>query len=234
MDDSRKIDGLAPFARRFFEQAAPQDLPVLANSEHVDQPIDAFWEERHAEDSRTWLTGSHGEEVWKRLGVRDRLGPAVRVLNIGVGMGYCTRELAALGTQTHAVDIAPSALARVVDVATTWNAANLNWLPESYFDVALSHLVAQHMNDDALVGQIREVSRALRPEGVFAMQFAHPCDGEGQLDTRLNAKAGAVLRTHDKMSDLASAAGAIITSMEITEQYAAYGMGWSTVHFRKA
>src|SRR6185436_575611 len=128
-------------------------------------------------DCRFWLTGSRAEGVWYPLAIQSRLRRGTVVLNIGVGLGHCTRALVRRGCIVHALDIAPAALAKVERiVAKTWLADNLSALPPKTFDVAISHLVAQHMSDEQLSAQLNAVVASLKPDGVFALQFGTALD----------------------------------------------------------
>jgi SAM-dependent methyltransferase len=51
-------------------------------------------------------------------------------------------------------------------------ADELALLPSSHYDLAISHLTAQHMTDEDLREQIREVTRALKVGGIFSLHLA--------------------------------------------------------------
>jgi len=78
------------------------------------------------------------------------------VLNIGVGQGHCTRALAGRGCEVSALDISRHALDKVASVIRAgYLASALHELPESAFDLAISFLVTQHVDDAALWGPAR-------------------------------------------------------------------------------
>lgn len=213
---------LSRFSRQFLETNAPEGLEDLTRSEAQDEPLGTWWERHHREETEVWRSpGTLGAEIWPRLGVSPRRGDVV--LNIGVGSGQCTRDLHAAGCEVHAMDISPTALERVGDVARLYRPG----APLPPLDLALSHLVAQHMLDADLQAQISHVIGALKPGGVFAIQFAVSTDA--CMDTRASAKGGGVTRTHEHMTALAEAAGARVAAILERESFPQYGASWSVV-----
>lgn len=166
-----------------------------------------WWDIAHKTDHAYWLSGTPGEEVWKRLGVRDRLKPGLRVLNIGVGLGRDTRELVALGCNVSVLDISETALERVKDVAAGW--IDPAQLPDNTFDLALSHLVAQHQADLTLQEQIENVLRSLKPGCMFAIQYAAHAH-TSHLQGRDQIQQGSVYRKPGDFAALVHASGGAI------------------------
>lgn len=130
-----------------------------------------WWDEKHAGNSTRYLTGSTGKVVWDFLKIEKLLIPNAHVLEIGVGLGFCTRDVVARGVRLSVLDISEVALARVRDFTYAQYQTPDN-LPSGGFDLVFSHLVVQHMSDEDLLQQMKEVLRALRPKGIFAFQFA--------------------------------------------------------------
>jgi 2-polyprenyl-3-methyl-5-hydroxy-6-metoxy-1,4-benzoquinol methylase len=167
-----------------------------------------WWDRAHGSNHLYWLSDTPGPEVWARLGVEDLLVHGARVLNVGVGMGRCTRELADRGCLVSVLDISPAAVERVADVAAGYLATELDGLPVDAFDVALSHLVAQHMSDQDLESQIRAVVRSLSTGGVAAIQYATNATGVPTDDSLPhNVKSGNVRRTEDGFHAIVDRAG---------------------------
>jgi hypothetical protein len=114
------------------------------------------------------------------------------------------------------------------------------WLPETFcnvpvdmFDVAISHLVTQHMRDDDLMYQIQCVIKALKPSGIFAMQFAFAWDSErNDLSNPedILVKGGGVCRTLGRMIQLIQNAGGIVVWAERIGMYPDYRSGWYALH----
>jgi SAM-dependent methyltransferase len=178
--------------------------------EDNSQPIQDFWEQAHERNDEGWLTGSPGLDEWTNLDVVPRVLPGVRVLNIGVGLGRGTLDLAAQGCRVTAVDISSKALDRVRSrVAAVCPADNLQALPSASFDLALSHLVAQHMSDADLQTQFTHVMRSLADTGLFAVEFITYWEqSEPSMRDNLEwRKRGGVGRTLGHMCDLSERAG---------------------------
>jgi SAM-dependent methyltransferase len=211
-------------------------------SDTNQESIHAWWDRAHKNDALIWLSGYSGPEIWERLEVDPLLSPKAVVLNIGVGLGYCTHALSGRGCTIHALDISDVALNRVRSIATPWLADNVASLPINTFDVALSHLVVQHMLDDALLPQMKAVIKSLKPNGIFALQFAKYTDKQSQNKpiTSMAAKGGGVLRTVEAMESMAIEAGgeiALSVPKEFSETggwaWHESGWAWHVIHIRR-
>jgi SAM-dependent methyltransferase len=210
------------------------NMADISRSEAAAEPIGTWWDHAHGIDHQQWLTGSPGAEVWERLDVVGPLRPGTAVLNIGVGLGRCTRELAVLGCTVSALDISPVAVERIKDVATGYLASDLGSLPANRFDLALSHLVAQHMRDADLLDQIHHVVRSLKPDGLFAMQYADHKFGvlSDQPQTMDMAKGGSICRQEDQMAALADQAGGRVVRSILRESHDC-GIIWRVAHIQR-
>jgi len=209
--------------------------------ESVRQWWDACHSGSHPEKD-FFLTGHQGPEVWQHLQVRDMLAPGLNVLNIGVGQGHCTRNLAGLGCRVAVLDISPLALEKVREA--TWAgylAGNLEktpsegGLPENSFDLALSFLVTQHMEHTGLEQQLKAVICALKPEGIFAIQYAFPLDPQTYPadDIPDRCKVGGVVRTPEVFEDMVRRAGGHTERHWEHSRYPQYDIGWCIAHIRK-
>ncbi len=96
------------------------------------------------------------------------------VLVIGVGMGHETTELSKRNLAAlDVLDISESAISKVKGITRSqYLASDVSTLPSNEYDIVSSHLVNQHMSDQDFDIQCRHVIRSLKPEGIFAMQFA--------------------------------------------------------------
>jgi 2-polyprenyl-3-methyl-5-hydroxy-6-metoxy-1,4-benzoquinol methylase len=207
---------------------------IQKKSAEAAQTVDEFWKEVHKADEVLWLSDYPGPEIWQRLGVVGRIRPGATVLNIGIGLGRCTRALHDAGCVVHAMDISPLALERVSDFATTWLASDADKLPGGTFDVVLSHLVAQHMRDGDLIQQIRTVLPALKHNGVFAMQFSTLENEQSMVSETLdNIKDGRVLRTPQEMRKLVAQAGGFVRRMLKREHHAHARVTWWVVQISR-
>jgi len=217
-----------PSIGELWETSKPRLLPSSNLS------IEQFWETAHKTEELLYLSGYPGLEIWERLRVVDRVVPGAVVLNIGVGLGHCTRALAQRGCIVHALDISREGLAKISDIATTWHVDDLDRIPTDFFDLALSHLVWQHMQDDVLSTQMRAVFRSLKPDGLWASQFLVPCASGAPLRqyTDVDSMGGGVLRSDAAVSRLANAAGG--KAVEFFEYQTGPDWVWHVVHARKA
>jgi SAM-dependent methyltransferase len=207
----------------------------IFSSESKNEELRDWWETAHSQNKTLWLSGYPGPEIWNRLEVEERLVPGATVLEIGVGLGYCTRALFDRGCEVHTLDISAAALDRVKEFATTWIASELDRLPEDKFDVAISHLVAQHMFDHDLETQIRAVVRALRRNGVFAMQFSKPVGDEqiAHIPGRADAKGGSVWRTPERLEAIVNAAGGKVVRSVPKESSQERQWAWHVAHIMR-
>lgn len=195
-----------------------------------------WWDHHHGGKGNfgLWLTGSKGADVWYSLKITDYIYPKQTVLNIGVGLGNCTRSLAEAGCVVHVLDISQKALDKVKGVVKAcWLPATFREVPAGTFDLAISNLVTQHMRDDDLVLQIQGVVNALKPGGIFAMQFAFAWDSEqndlaNPSDTLV--KGGGVCRTLGRMVQLVQGAGGVVVWAERIGMYPDYRSGWYALH----
>lgn len=196
------------------------------------EPTAAFWDKAHAADKRLWISGTEPLEIWARLTAMPLLKPGSRVLNIGVGTGACTRALASHGVAVSVLDISRTALDKVKDVADGWLASDLEAIPSRIFDAALSHLVAQHMNNPDLERQMRAVFRGLKPGGTFAIQYVETFDGEDtHNETEEGVRAGGVLRSPAFFAGMVQRSGGKVVWDQPRERW---GATWRVAHLTPA
>lgn len=140
--------------------------------------IASFWHDRMGE-------GNDFVDVliWP---VVQRLLPPVnglRVIDIGCGNGLYSRKLASEGAHVHAIDYshrmieharsASRGQAIEYEVLDASNSNELNRLPTSRFDVAVSTMVLMDMVD--VPPLLAALPRILGPGGSFVFATAHPC-----------------------------------------------------------
>lgn len=210
----------------------------LQQSEKEAESVQQWWDKCHsnAGDFDFWLSGSSGNDVWSSLKIEDRIRPGQKLLNIGVGKGHCTRALAERGCQVHALDISPVALAAISNcVVATWLPSQLTQIPSDTFNLAISHLVSQHMSDANLSQQLSEVVRSLDADGVFAMQFAFRLSGNEEEieETAENIKNGSVCRSLEGMQTMVASAGGRIVWSEKIATFPESNAGWYGIHIKK-
>ena len=211
----------------------------LEASNKLSEPVIDWWNQAHSNHDTKgfWLTGSEPKSVWSRLNIENLIKPGTIVLNIGIGKGICTRSLYEKGCITHVLDISEVALRNVAQyTARAWTPDQLQNLPVNYFDLAISHLVTQHMNNHDLELQLCSVINSLKPnDGIFAMQFAFCLDDENKLpdDSNSNCKSGGVCRGLKYMDEIIRKCGGIITWHKRVEEFSNYNSGWYAIHIHK-
>jgi len=195
--------------------------------------IEDWWDQAHAVKHSLWLTESEGPEIWRALKVANRIKPRTRILNIGVGMGMCTRGLVEHGAKVSVLDISPNAIHRVSDVIDAgYLASRLEELPKDAFDLVISNLVSQHMMDAELEAQLHHVIPSLKAGGLLAMQFSFAWN---QSAMTLNnspeaAKKGAICRTLGRIEAMVDQAEGMISWAQMIASWPEHNIGWYAVH----
>jgi SAM-dependent methyltransferase len=114
----------------------------------------------------------------------DQLAPnceprALRLLEIGCGIGRMTKFLAQAFGEVHATDVSPEmiemARQRLADLPNVHlyatNGVDLAGLPDEYFDIVFSIRVFQHVPSAAVIrANLDDAYRKLRPGGVLRFQ----------------------------------------------------------------
>ena len=108
------------------------------------------------------------------------------ILDLGSGNGYLCRKLAKTGAITTGVELSD----RFVQIAEAREAkeklgieyhhsssAQMDFLPDSYFDKAVANYVLMDVLD--YEAAVQEVFRVLRPGGRFVAVISHPCFSSG-------------------------------------------------------
>ena len=112
--------------------------------------------------------------------LNGRSPTSCRVVEIGCGLGRITRSFAEEFLEVHGIDVSPrmieQARSRLRDypnvILHVGSGKDLGSLPHSYFDVAFSYLVFQHIpSREVIENYIREAARVLKPEGAFRFQL---------------------------------------------------------------
>jgi SAM-dependent methyltransferase len=194
-----------------------------------------FWEESHNYQSNLWLTGTDPEWLFGYHGIKDVLennSLKLKVLNVGVGKGTCTRALHETGHEIYALDISETALNNVSKyVKSTYLASNPTNLPTGFFDIVLHHLVAQHMSFHDLREQCKYLVRSLKPGGVLCIQIATYEDAKrnDQKDSPHNCKKGSVGRSEQEIRNLFGMEGLDIKELSLTHTFPKYGSAWFRV-----
>ena len=157
----------------------------------------ADWDARARENARYYVntaTESWTDEAFFATGERTvaeeiltdmtnicqgREPKQMKVLEIGCGAGRVTRALANLFGEVHAVDVSGEMADRAKRALEGHphahvyqnNGMDLSIVPGENFDFAFSTIVFQHIpSRNVIENYVREVSRLLRPGGLFKFQ----------------------------------------------------------------
>lgn len=136
--------------------------------------------------------GPAGRSRWRRRVqmLTSHLRPEMKVLELGCGTAYFTRELARTGASITAIDISPDLLA---EARLNCSAANVNFEKQnayalSYandsFDSVVGSSVLHHLEIDKA---LKEISRVLRPGG--SLFFTEPNMVNPQIAVQKNVPA---------------------------------------------
>lgn len=199
----------------------------------MNHDLSAYWEECHK--TGAYVSNDGGLDLWGLLNIIPYIVPGRNVLEIGVGHGRDIIELRNEGLNVYALDIAQAAIHKVADiVCDSWLVSQLSFLPDDFFDLAISNLVAQHMSTEALAEQLKYVIKALKPGGIFAMQFADLIvPAEIYNEDLNNQKVGGVCRNLTMMKQMVeSCLGKIIWHKRLRE-FPEYGSCWYAIHISK-
>lgn len=198
-----------------------------------------FWEDAHIQDKKYELTGSSAEGVLKFLNITDKMiRDSKTCLVIGVGFGHETYFFAKNGLQVSVLDISSKALKRVAQITQKqYLPDQLPEVPSDHFDLIVSHLVTQHMNNKDLADQINNCIRALKPDGTFAMQFSSRrktnSDNMNQPIRASDQMAGFVCRSPRFMESLVRKNGGKITWQSWPIYFPHIRLHWYGVHIKK-
>lgn len=167
-----RLPRLARKMRRDWDLRAGEDALHYVNTGRDD------WDE-----SDFFATGEQNvkEFVQADLGAicGDRDPAAMRILEIGSGVGRMTRALATTFGEVHGVDVSPEMVRRAREyLAATPNAhvqcnsgTDLRVLGSLEFDFAFSFIVFQHIPSRTVIDRyVGEVSRRLRRGSLFKFQ----------------------------------------------------------------
>lgn len=154
------------------------------------------WDERASTNARYFVYTDEvlsdeeffqtGEETAREVILNDMANicqgkdpKAMRVLEIGCGIGRVTRVLASLFGEVHAVDVSGEMVRQAQETLSRFsnafiyqnNGMDLAVIPAEPFDFAFSHLVFQHVpSRDIVESYVREAHRLLRPGALFKFQ----------------------------------------------------------------
>jgi SAM-dependent methyltransferase len=160
-----------------------------------------WWEECHRCSIHKYLSGSSPQVTLQQHNITVKPGQVV--LDFGVGLGYMSKYLHELGVTVHALDISKTGLARVEPyTACRWTPDDT--MPSNTYDAAVCHLVAQHVSDEDLEKELRNVLSAMKIDGILSVQFANSPFLDHSVASQMH---GGVCREPGAARDLIARAG---------------------------
>ncbi len=150
------------------------------------------WNRRANHNARYWIATSafetddvfadSGENDARRIleGLEDYLSPSWHVLEIGCGIGRLLKPLASRFHHLCGIDVSKEMIEQSKDwlkahpnVETHENSGiNLSLFPDNSFDLVYSYIAFQHMPEDVFFSYLPEITRVLKPQGLFKFQIA--------------------------------------------------------------
>jgi SAM-dependent methyltransferase len=195
--------------------------------------MEEWWNECHETPGSLYISNYGGRSLWKAMNIRRRVRWRRKVLEIGVGDGKNIRSLRRRGCKVYALDITPAAFEKVKGLTTeTWLAPEN--LPDNFFDLAISHLVTQHIDNGTLELQVRNVLRSLRTGGLLAMQFADWMGIATDYDESFQfQQSGTVRRTLEMIRHIISACEGRIVWVSDPIDFPEFHSRWFYVHIQR-
>jgi len=151
-----------------------------------------------------WLSNQPFKEIHQLLDTTFKID--MKVLVIGIGSGNDIKQLKNITDNIYAADISQKAIDKMEGIIIEgYTPENYDKIPQDYFDLIISHLVSQHMNNEDLNYQIKMMMPCLNKTGVFAMQFASAKDGNNMDEKPVNDEmqmCGAIGRSPEFMKSI--------------------------------
>ncbi len=189
----------------------------------IRQKMREDWDRRARVDPRYWVAATaeadeasyeaSAEQDAKALldGLRDRVAPSARILDLGCGIGRLAAEVAPKFAEVVGIDVSPE----MIETARQLHAgkSNLSFFATSGSDLAdfasasfglvFSYSVLPHLPPDVLEAYFLEVGRVLVPDGWFRFQFWIGPDHSASTDDTLTIR----VYTRERFDSLCADAG---------------------------
>ena len=149
--------------------------PLLAIATGHSQNEDDFW--KSGVDECKNLLGIEGD-LFSTI-IKNKEPSKMKILEIGCGIGRILIPMSKIFGEVIGIDVS----SEMVQLGQKYianlpnckilenNGVDLSLFPDNYFDFCYSFIVFQHIPDKIIVeNYIREVSRVLKPQGIFRFQ----------------------------------------------------------------
>lgn len=195
--------------------------------------MEAFWQRQHVNRDPLFLSGN-GEQTLDILQIRDIFPDANTMLNVGIGLGVFEDYCLAQNKTIDCLDIATAARDRVVDkVRSVYLDPAL--LPDDQYDLVTELLVAQHLDDVQLSRHLVNCVRALRRDGIYAIQIPAWFFPKTKIDNMVVAQqAGSVCRSIQRVAQMVEEAHGQIIHLGWRGNFPQHNSIWYIYHIKKA
>jgi len=185
--------------------------------DNINEIARKFWDNEHRIENVDNLSGSQYKTQIEGLKLTEYINKGCTVMEVGVGLGYVTKGLYEAGAKVTAVDLSDIALKKVSKYCEMiYTIDHLYYLPSNYFDVIICANVVQHIPTIQLIGELKEFMRALKPGGVFAIEFVSSttCEDNGMPPVNRDLIGGGFCRTPAYMEHILNLFGGKCTVIE--------------------
>jgi len=204
----------------------------------------AHWAKWHKQGAPGPLGGVSFASMKRYYGIEETVLPGKRVLEIGIGFGYCVRGFYNAGCRVWAMDICKEAFNCVDDIIEeSYLHENADKLPENFFDLIMCHVVTQHMSESDILYQFPHVIRSIKSDGVFMVQFADSDIAEENnisetvlgepADNKVTMLGGRMVRTPDYAKQLIEQCGGEVIYTSGRKTFPQYKSGWYFLKVRR-
>jgi SAM-dependent methyltransferase len=157
------------------------------------------------DDQQFFESAKREANLARKMGV---LGPNVRTLDVGCGIGRVEHAIHAEVHSIVGVDVSYEMVRRARDTVPAQNVSfqtvdgrSLNGIESEHYDLCLSFMVLQHIPRAAVTNYVIEVGRVLKPGGRFLFQIPLP-EPNGAPEPPANHPFGVRYYTVGEVEDL--------------------------------
>ncbi len=175
--------------------------------------------------------------VTQFLQLEQKIKDSIQIAEIGIGTGNIIKTLYNIGGKLlTAVDISPFALMNVEQYAITCLPHEMrNWKKgdaSSGYDLIICYLLAQHVTDPILLRLFLDSIKALKNDGIFAIQAMNVDNGKNAVSMR-SLQTGSILRSPKELEDIINAAGGKVSSRIPNKQLPNTPAYWYGLHAKR-
>ena len=203
------------------------------------------WANFHRNGDVGPLTGTSFEHTVKPYGLDLLSLKGLNVLEIGVGFGLSIKGFWDKGCNVYALDICEEAFSCVSShIKGGFLHEEAEKLPEGFFDLAICHLVTQHMSETDILKQFPYVIRSLKPNGFLCVQFAYsdiPEENNQKQtvvgtpgDNQVSMLGGRMVRTPEYAAELIERCGGKVVYVSGMTKFPQFKSGWYYMKIVKA